>query len=276
MSSDTAKREDLALVIEHIGKITAVVASFSVVISVFYDWGFLFALDISFAGAPTTISDHVRSWLVWMPKVVTAVLFLLVVELLLRRLEGGKTEEEIVKSSTDPTWTEKFRRSPYKAMEVFGVLIVASWLLFGNMFLDGLFVGIIICWFLFMGWVFGHPVVRDRHPEPFRLFVFWGPPLMLWFFFVGFNAAKSATTSSSMLHRLQMIAHGADSGPQEAHILRSFEKWLLIQEKDKQIVWVRFDDVRRIEKLTPQSPFRGLICEVFGKLCLLYDPSKTK
>ena len=276
MSTDPAERVDLVVAIEHIGKITAVIASFSVIISVFYDYGFLFALDISFAAAPTTISDHVRSWVVWLPRVVTSVLFILAVELLVRRLERGATEEEIIKSSPDPTWTEKVRRSPYRAMEVLGGLMVGLWLLFGNMFLDSLFFGMIICWLWFIRWVFGHPVVRERHAAPFRWFIFWGPPLMAWFFIMGFNAAKSTTASSSMPHRIQMTAQGAASGPQEAHILRSFEKWLLVQEKDRQIVWVRSDDVRRIESPTPETPFRGLVCLFSDKLCLPIDSSKTK
>ena len=276
MSSDPAERVDLVVAIEHIGKITAVIASFSVIISVFYDYGFLFALDISFAGASTTISDHVRSWIVWLPRITILSLFLLGYELLMCRLEGGVTEEEIVKSSPDPTWTEKFWRGPYKAFEVLGILIVVLWLLFGSSFSDGLVVGGIGCWLLFTRWIFEHPVVRSRHSVPFRLFVRLVPVLMAMVFFLGFNAAKSATGSSSMPHRFQMAAQGADSGPQEAHLLRSFEKWLLIQEKDGRIAWVRSDDVRRIERPTPETPFRGLVCLFSYKLCLPIDSSKAK
>jgi len=45
--------------------LTAVFASWSLVVSVAYDWGFFLALGTNFAQAPTTLSDHLSSWLVW-------------------------------------------------------------------------------------------------------------------------------------------------------------------------------------------------------------------
>ena len=276
MSSDTTERVDLAVAIERIGKSTAVIASFSVVISVFYDWGFFFALDISFAEAPTTISDHVRSWLVWLPKIGILVLVFLAIELLIRRLEKGMTEEELIESSSNPTWTKKFRRSHLIAFDVVGILVIIFWLLFGNMFSDGLYVGGIVCWLLFIGWVFEQRVVRERHPAPFRSLICWGPVLMTLVFAFGFTEAKSATNSAGVLHRLQMTVPEGSAGQHEARVLRSFEKWVLIREKHGQIAWVRSDDIRRIERTTAETPFRGLICALFGKLCLSGDSSKTK
>ena len=97
MSPDTpTQSNDLPSALERVGKIMAVIASFSLIVSVFYDWGFISALGLRFSEIPTSVSDHVRSWLVWLPKVVIGVIGVLVFELLNRRIEKGMTEEEIV------------------------------------------------------------------------------------------------------------------------------------------------------------------------------------
>ena len=49
--------------IEGIGALTAVVASFSLAMSFAYDWGFFSGVGVSFADAPTTLSDHLHTWL---------------------------------------------------------------------------------------------------------------------------------------------------------------------------------------------------------------------
>lgn len=53
------------LTLEKLPPLTAVFASWSLVVSVAFDWGFFSALGIKFAHAPTTLSDHLSSWLVW-------------------------------------------------------------------------------------------------------------------------------------------------------------------------------------------------------------------
>ena len=52
--------------------VTSILASLSILISVTYDWGFFFSLGLSYARSPTTIVDHVQSWLYWLPLFVVS------------------------------------------------------------------------------------------------------------------------------------------------------------------------------------------------------------
>ena len=56
--------------LRNIGALVGVIASLSVIVSFIYDWGFFWALGISFSQAPTTITDHVQSWIIWLPRVI--------------------------------------------------------------------------------------------------------------------------------------------------------------------------------------------------------------
>lgn len=272
MSSDTpAQSTDLTSAMERVGKITAVIASFSLIVSVFYDWGFISALGLRFSEVPTSVSDHVRSWLVWLPNVVIGVFGVLALELMTRRIEKGMTEEEIIQSSSNPSRTEKMRRRPFHAIGLLGVAVVVLWLLFGDLFRVSLNLGLIVCWFLFTGWVFSHPTLRARHAESFRLFVHWAPPIMIWFYFSGFNDATAQINSTRPTDVVQIKSSQPVPSELQARILRSFERWLLVQDINKQVVWVRADDVLRIEGHSERAPFRGIACWFSDSLC--YTPS---
>lgn len=55
--------------------LVAVVPVICLVLSLFYDWSMFRAAGISFSSAPTSIADHFRTTLVWMPYVFILAVF---------------------------------------------------------------------------------------------------------------------------------------------------------------------------------------------------------
>ncbi|NJO35949.1 MAG: hypothetical protein HC869_25610 [Rhodospirillales bacterium] len=76
--------------------------SLSVAASICFDWGFLHALDLGFADVPSSIADHARSALLWLPVAALAVLWNFAYRLVASRVEDGLTEAEILASSSNP------------------------------------------------------------------------------------------------------------------------------------------------------------------------------
>ena len=265
-STEEARNTGTTKSFEQIGLLSGVIGSLSVIVSFVYDWGFFAALGISFAEAPTTISDHIRSWLVWLPAAVAAGIFTLVLELLNRRVERGMTEDEIVAFS--PSWVRRFRASPYYLVAATGPLIVVLWILFGETYFDLLILGLPVCWFIFSGWVFGHPTVRERHTRLFRLFVHWAPAVVIWVFLLGLNSAER-DESPPLSSRTAYTIHSDDgSRSRNVEILRSFEKWLLVREEDNAIAWIPIDDVGRMQLIHTPRRFPGLACMFSKRWCL--------
>lgn len=258
----------LAPKLEQIGKITAVIASFGVIVSVSYDWGFLSALGLGFADAPTSLSDHVRSWLVWLPTVVIAVIVILFLELFNRRVEKGLSEEEILRRSRNPEWLRRMRRSPRVAIGILGITIVGLWLLFGERFSPGLVLGLIVCWFLFTRWVFGHPTVRDRYSEEFRFLVDWVPPIMIFFYFLGFAAANTKIGHAGPLGVLHVKSSAGTLDKLQVGVVRSYESWILVKDEKKRVVWIRSNEITQIENPALESGWGGLLCSLSERFCL--------
>jgi hypothetical protein len=130
---------------EQVGKLASLIGSALLFLSVLYDFSFLAALGLHFSEVPTTISDHIRSAIVWVPQVGGMVLVFLVYELAMRRIEGGKTEDELIASSTNPKFTRTFRASADALIPILGLISIAGWLIFGSSYI-GLYLVFIMLW----------------------------------------------------------------------------------------------------------------------------------
>lgn len=243
-----------------VGAISAAATGASLIVSAFYDWGFFFSLGISFAEAPTTIDDHLRSWLVWLPKVSLIILGPLLVEMLTRRVEKGMTEEEIVASAPDPQRTEKSRERPLYFLVVVAVIGIISWLLFGGPLMHSAFWGGVILWFAISYWIFSHPLVSQRHPKWFHSIFYWIPPILALSFYFGFSSTNSIMKYDfEATHKLQLENVAADVRLMNVSILRHFERYLLARNQDG-IMWVKTDKVRVIQQTTEIPFFAGIVC----------------
>ena len=240
---------------------TALITSLSLALSFAYDWGFFSALGVTFADAPTSITDHLRSWLVWLPNFILVAFLGLGLELLTRRIEHGKTEAELIEGSANPAKTKRANERTRRMITWGCGLTLVAWLAIGTISLP--WPAVAVCWMSFIAWVFKHPIVRERHAFGFRLLAFIGPPLILCFYSTGFQSATNARTDS--LAELQVHADGIDEDTvtSETEVLRSFENWFLVRDASDTIRWIRSDHVHGITVKGETKPFPGLLCMLF-------------
>jgi hypothetical protein len=156
---------------EQAAKFASLIGGALLLLSVFYDFSFLAALHLHFSEVPTTISDHIRSAIVWVPQVGGMVLLFFLYELLMRRVEGGKTEDELIASSPNPKFTKNFRASADALFPIIGLISITIWLVFGSSY-NGLYLVFIMLW----GFLSSSVVSHARLGQPFnrltaRLFV---------------------------------------------------------------------------------------------------------
>lgn len=123
--TDTTSRAAVPLLAlaEQAGKAIAVVASLLIVVSIFFDYSFLLAIGLTFDEIPSSLAEHVRSAILWTPKLLLTALSFFMYELFLRRIEGGKSEAEIIASSPTPRFTRAFRKSGDLIVPIVGILI---------------------------------------------------------------------------------------------------------------------------------------------------------
>ena len=280
--SNSQKQQNIGHIIQNIASVSGVVASFSILASFVYDWGFFYALGISFNEAPTTISDHVQSWLMWLPRVIIIVIVVTAYGLVIRRIEHGMSEEEILESARNPSLTRRIRNSPLVLFKVLGPFGVVIWVLLGANYVPTslLFIGGAITWLLISSWIFRHPRVKALYSKLFFLSFISIPPLIM----VGFSLGYSAGFAESEYNAsIGFSVHGSNSVPtiesRRIKLVRSYENWLLIRDKKNRINWIKMNNVNNLVKLKEKQPFSGLICKFFTQMCpqkmdnLQNDPS---
>lgn len=105
---------------EKLGKSFAFFGISLLVVSVAYDFFFFAALNLSLDEIPTVITDHVRSALVWAPQLILISFVVLLYHLFMRRVEGGRTEQELIDSSNHPRLVKYSRKA---TAPVFGLAL---------------------------------------------------------------------------------------------------------------------------------------------------------
>lgn len=255
-------------------KAIGLVASFCLAASLLYDWGFYLALDLSFLEVPSVLSDHVRSALLWFPKVAVSLGALLINEMFLQRMEKGMSDDEIIASSPNPERTKRFRKSPQKLIALTAMLGVIGYVIAGDFFLGILPLGLCIGWITFSVWAQSSERLLVRRPIAIRLAIHVLPPIAMWLFFTGYNDAVRLYQPSA---GSSQISIKNTSKPESVVLLRQLDKGLLVKEQNGAVGFRPWSEIEKIETPGKYTPRKGVICNWFGVGCLplAQDPQPT-
>lgn len=248
-----------------VAKLVGLAASISLAASLIFDWGFYSALNLSFLEIPSGLSDHVRSALIWFPKVITAFGGLFVFEMLTRRIEQGMTEEEIVQSSANPQRTKRLRDGPYKLIAYSSVFVVIAYVFLGDIFLGALPFGLIVSWFMFSAWAHSHPRIIESRPLYLRFAAHFLPPIAVWLFFSGYGDAVRLFQNASP--SLQITVAGT-TALEPVTLLRHLDRGLLVKEANNTISFRPWSEIKKVGTSGRYVPSKGVLCSWFGVACV--------
>ena len=192
-------------------------------LSVVYDFGYFTYLGFSFSEAPTTISDHVRSSLVWLPTIIVVVLAIFIYESAMKRVEGGMSEEELINTSPTPKFTKWFRNSPAYLIALIPFGVVILWYLGIKPSLRAQQFSLIIFWFIFHNWVYHHPNILTKITANFYLVSRWLPAIAVYIVYTGAISAESTIVDKNNTYRFTL-----DNKSIETKLLRKFESYFLV------------------------------------------------
>jgi hypothetical protein len=253
--------ESKSISLGNIAEGVAIAVAVGFVVSVIYDWGFVYALDLDFASFPTTTADHFRSGVLWFPKLLAFVLAFFAMEFQFQRVERGLSEKEIIESSRNPEVMKKFREGPWKLVQWIAPLAVINYILNGGAYASLLPIMLSITWMGFAEWCSSAPLIQLRRSRGSQLAFMFLPIIAILAFFSGYNTAVDA---ASRKPTDVAIDNGQLTGPMKGKILRTFERGLLVLRDDNRIVLIPWDQVRSVLNQKPYTPFRGVLCEWFG------------
>jgi hypothetical protein len=248
--------------LDSLSKVGGLVAGVALIGSVAYDWAYLYAIGASFSDIPTSVADHIRSALNWMPNAVLVVGIVVALELFLRRSEQGMTEEELIRTSPHPRFTAWFRKSPSTLTFFVALTIPVFYILFGHRFSSGLGFAFAILWFSFSSWVNSHPRIMEKRSPELRFVIHWLPPVVIWIASMGY------TSGAVLWYPVEKPIHSTlylknEAAPIQLRAIRFFDKGIVYKSApDLPVVFVKWEDVIKIEKPT-EKPWQGVIKKWF-------------
>ena len=200
------------------------------ILSIAYDYGYFMVFGVGFSEMPTTLSDHLRSSLTWIPNTLLVAFGVVVLEIFNRRVEQGMTEEEIIQTSPTPKFTAWFRDSPKYPIIALAVFAPFTLIFNIDLPLQAWQFSLIIIWFIFHNFLFSHERMLERTSKEFYLFSRWVPAILIFVVFSGAVAANSIKEGGG-----QKFVFELGKSKVEGTLVRAFEKYYLIWEESKNI-----------------------------------------
>lgn len=200
-------------------------------LSIAYDYGYFLVFGVSFAEMPTTLSDHLRSSLTWIPSTLLVIFGVFILELFNRRVEQGMTEEEIIQSSPNPKFTAWFRDS--LKYPIIAVALFAPLTLFLNIDLpiQAWQFSSIIIWFIIHNFLFGHKRIIERSTKEFYMLSRWIPAALIFVVFNGAIAANKIKEGNGSSYVIEL-----EKAKITRVLARTFDKYYMLWDNEKETV----------------------------------------
>lgn len=253
-----------------ITKFLGVAAALLLVLSTSFDFSYLYALGLAFEDVPTSLTDHVRSALVWAPKAAVYILIIAIYDLTMRRMEGGRTEEELVNSSPNPRFTRWFRKSPRYGFVALVALVVASDFFFTNSS-RGLYIGALFAWGTLALWLVQHERLGQNFNQTTRPLFVMLPILGIWVGLLGYGQGRSALDQKAPFWAVNLKTDAA-TRTQQFLGLRRFSTVTVLIAADRKVLVVPNETIASATLLHSPADAPGRLCAWFGWGC---NPTAT-
>lgn len=238
---------------ENIGGLAWVFSVSTLALSVFYDFSYLGALNLDFGEVQTSISDHVRSAIVWLPWGVILVGFLALVLRIFQQLDSNQSIPIEFDSRLSKAKVSKMLNRS-------NLLTILTWAVFAFGAVFTLRSNSANYFVFFSGWLVFSTSLGIRVPakvyfsSPFRVALFFGPLIASSVGMFGSLSAELALNENEPIWRVSYRQSEINkSVTVDAILLRKFSSTTIIATTDKKIILIPESETISAEKISPST-----------------------
>lgn len=247
-------------------KILALMATLCVALSVLFDWGYLHALELTFSEVPTTLSDHTRSAVLWLPLVVLVLPLAVVTSLFLHQVDAKDLGEAKGRGEDISAYIKNEARDARWVLAIIAIACFLLWLAFGSRARPLLFIGGIAFWILVVTRLTPHDYLGVRTTMILRFCLVILPSIPFSLYIAGYNSGREGISPSQKFGIINV--RSSDNHSQlKANIVRIFEKTAIIIDENRNIVLLKPDDIVQVKKAKSPSINKGLLCAYWRISC---------
>ena len=256
--NNSENNQKLSSFLDTVAKMSGIAASMSLLLSIIYDYAYFNAINITFSDVPTSISDHLRTGLIWFPALFFGILMTTILELITLRFEKGMSEDEIISTSPDAQKTQKLRKAPSKLYTGLAGLMILTYILMGENFTHGLPIAFCIIWFRIAIWINNHPRIIQRRSKVVWHIIYWLPALIILIYGMGYSSGKKLINNDKS--NCSIILKNPTNKEESIILIRLLEKGILFKKPGQnKIIYETWDNIKNINKIVNNSRYQGII-----------------
>jgi hypothetical protein len=238
------------------------VSGLSLFLSIVFDMGYFEAIGLRFADVPTTISDHVRSALLWVPQATTAAFVYVLIELIQKQFGGLFAEEGLFLSNRQATGVATIGKWAFKAFIAGAFLVVIADTVTGGQFAKYATAAstITIAYIVFAG---ATHMVKKRQLSPAKVVVLCIFPVVM---VMVYNSGRTKAIDERTDPRLATITLEGQREVQLS-VYRYLDRGVLGTAGEGKLIFYRWEEVKRLASGF-QPPTRvNWLCQSVGATC---------
>lgn len=243
-----AIRVSLSSALENLSRAVGVCVAIAFALSVVHDWAYLDALGLSFVEVPTSISDHVRTGLLWLPWCGAAFGIGLIV---------GAMLPDDLNIGRFGAWLDRWSW----ALMVLAIVLLAA---IGGPPVTFYF-GLLALWALVAIALERSARKRELRSRRNRVRLLLLPLFLPLVAAIGATQADAALKSTFPLARFKNSA--VESAPRLVRPIRHFERFVIVVNERGVIEILRSDDLVSIDRFSRPFYYEGALCRWFGVVC---------
>lgn len=240
--------------LEQFPKYLALLGPFCIGFSVVYDWGYLYGLGLSFREVPTTIADHLRSAIIWLPYAIVNLTFVVALGIYLGQRDAAHL--------SNAEYKKRKELLDNLLWVINGGSLIAAWVLLGDRMVALAAFGLGQLVVVLM-------LVAERGaPKGLRQAYTLGGFSFLFAscLFASGNIGATSKSNSEPTDEL-IIKNVAGTETVKGRILRRFEQCLIIVNDKHVVSLIKPDDLVRVTLSSGRPTNKGMLCNSFDVAC---------
>jgi hypothetical protein len=248
---------------ELIAALLGAVSGLSLFLSIIFDMGYFDTVGLRFADVPTTIADHVRSALLWVPQVATAAFVYVLVELMQKQFIGMFVKDGLSPSDRQAVLVLAAGKWVFRGLIGASFLVVFADALTGGQFAKYAAVAstITIAYIVFSG---ATHMAAKHSLSPTKVILLCLFPVVSTFVY---NSGRAKALDDRSDPRIVTITF--DGQPEvRLSVYRYLDRGVLGVVGEGKLVFYRWEEVKKVSLAFPVSKRANWSCHSLGIACV--------
>jgi hypothetical protein len=221
-------------------------------VGIVYEVMYFIGIGIDIRNAPHSKFDYLSNWTEWIYYIAGMLLFF-IFDLFSSKLENWKTEEQIISSTSNPTFYKKLRASPAISIKYLSFILFFIFLFVGEIAFHTTLVFSTVFMIIFYEYLILGSPLQKKIPQRLTIFTLI---LLCGIGSIGYsNGIRDYHSSFQENYKNNLLINN-----EKINVLRIYENWSLVRRNNEGLYWISNSTEKVIIINSDKNQFIGIGC----------------